>query len=92
MSDKGRQYRVVGGFYDGPAIGRLEGEAVIAIRNRRGDARLIEACHDLFANTANLRGLTMDEAVAYQLGRCPAKPIPGTERIHQTQSAKRLVA
>ncbi len=84
MSDKGRQYRVVGGFYDGPAIGRLEGEAVIAIRNKMGDRRLQEACLALMARTA-------PDTLAWLLGT-KAQPTPGTERIYQTSSAARLAA
>ena len=69
------------GYYDGPAIGREDSELTIARKNAAGDAAMQEACLDLFVRTANLRGLTMDEAVAFQLGTPPAKPVPGTERV-----------
>ncbi len=77
-------------FYDGPSIGRQEHELVSERRNRRGDVRLRDACLGLFARTANLRGLTMDEAMTLLLGQAPAKPSPGTERVYKTSSAGRL--
>lgn len=60
--------------------------------SRLGSQVLLQACIDMFARTANERGILLDEAMTLHLGTHYRPVIPGCERAIRGQFAERRLA